>query len=57
METDGGQLEFACYLATQLGKTLAELDEMSAHEFMVWSVYFGRKAQRDEIAMAKSKRG
>lgn len=47
-------LEFDCYLATKLGKTLAELHEMSAAEYATWVVYFGRKAQKQELEMAKA---
>lgn len=31
--------------------------EMSSHEFMRWSVYYGRKAQREELAQKKAEKG
>lgn len=38
--------------------TVAELRErMSAQEWVGWHVYFGRKAQREELEMAKAKGG
>lgn len=30
-------------------------DQMGNDEFIHWSVYYGRKAQRDELAMKKVK--
>jgi hypothetical protein len=37
--------------------TVAELrDRMSGDEFARWAVYQGRKAQREQLAMAKAKR-
>jgi len=47
------ELEFEFYLAQKLGKTVAELRTMSQAEFTGWAVYYGRKAQREELAMAK----
>jgi hypothetical protein len=44
------ELEFEFYLAQKLGKTVAELRQMSQSEFLGWSVYYGRKAQREELA-------
>ncbi|WP_154814578.1 hypothetical protein [Actinophytocola xinjiangensis] len=41
---------FAFFLAEKLGRTVAELDEMSWEEFMRWGVYFGRKAQEQQLA-------
>ena len=38
-------------LAEKLGMTVAQLRaEMSNAEFLAWSVYLGRRAQRDELA-------
>lgn len=49
METT--ELEFEFYLAERLRMTVAELRRrMSQHEFLQWSVYLGRKAQRQELA-------
>lgn len=49
METSP-DLEFEFFLAQKLGRTVAELREMSAREFLGWSVYYARKAQREELA-------
>lgn len=49
MENEDG-VEFSFYLAQKLGRTVEELGQMSNAEFMGWSVYYGRKAQRDELA-------
>jgi hypothetical protein len=38
-------------LADRLSRTVGELREsVSAAEFVAWSVYYGRKAQRTELA-------
>lgn len=50
------ELEFEYYLASKLGKTIAELRQMDAAEFTGWAVYFGRKAQRQQLEMAKTGR-
>jgi hypothetical protein len=47
------ELEFEFFLAQKLGKSVAELRQMSQVEFLGWSVYYGRKAQREELEMAK----
>ena len=52
METNPDQ-EFEHYLAVKLSMTVGELRErMSAEEFMRWSVYYGRLAQREQLAQA-----
>jgi hypothetical protein len=44
-------LEFEYFLARELGMTVARLrHEMSAQEFLEWSIYYGRKGQRAELA-------
>lgn len=44
-------VEFEFYLATQLGMTVGQMrEDMSSDEFMSWSVYYGRKAQREQLA-------
>lgn len=44
-------LEFEFYLAERLGRTVAELRAgMSSEEFGYWSIYYGRKAQRAQLA-------
>jgi hypothetical protein len=49
METT--DLEFEFYLAERLHMTVDTLRRtMSAREFMQWGVYYGRKAQRQELA-------
>jgi hypothetical protein len=54
MESQPG-FEFEFYLAQKLGKTVAELRTMSQTEFLGWSVYYGRKAQREELARAQGR--
>lgn len=57
MEMETTDLEFEYFLAQKLGLTVARLrEEMPAEEYIGWSVYYGRKAQREELAMAKSGR-
>lgn len=52
METNP-EFEFEFYLAEKLGKTIAELREMDHSEFVGWGIYYGRKAQRQQIELAK----
>jgi hypothetical protein len=52
METDP-TLEFEFFLAQKLGRTVAELRQMDNGEFAAWQVYYARKAQREELAMAR----
>ncbi|MCE7008728.1 hypothetical protein LWC34_38845 [Kibdelosporangium philippinense] len=47
---NGDGVEFEFFLAQKLGRTVEELRQMSNREFVWWSVYYGRKAQRDELA-------
>lgn len=49
------ELEFEHLLGEKLGKTVDEIRQMSNEEFVRWSVYYGRKAQRRQIEMAKAK--
>lgn len=45
------ELEMEFFVAEQLKMTVAELRaRMSSEEFLHWAVYFGRKAQRRELA-------
>jgi predicted membrane-bound spermidine synthase len=54
-ETSNG-LEFEFFLAQKLGMTVAALRaEMTNDEFLHWSVYYARKAQREELEMLKSR--
>lgn len=49
METT--DLEFEFFLAERLHMTVGRLRrEMTAREFMQWGVYYGRKAQKRELA-------
>jgi hypothetical protein len=52
-------LEFEHFLCAKLGgMTVEEMRErMSNEEFVRWSVYYGRKAQREELAAKSAKRG
>ncbi len=52
METNP-TLEFEFYLAEKLKRTVAEIREMSADEFVGWSVYYGRIAQKAQLARLK----
>lgn len=53
METDP-TLEFEFFLAAKLGRTVAELRTMSGAEFTGWAVYYGRDAQRKQLASLKA---
>lgn len=47
-------LEFELFLAQKLSMTRDRLrDEMSSEEFLDWQVYYGRKAQRQELEISK----
>lgn len=48
-------IEFEFFLAQKLGRTVAELREMDHAEFVGWGVYYGRKGQREQIAIAKAR--
>jgi hypothetical protein len=48
------ELEFEFFLAQKLGKTVAELQTMSGDEFMRWAIFYGRKRQREELALQKA---
>ncbi len=48
---DDPALEFEYFLAAKLGMTRARLlDEMGALEFVHWSMYYAREAQRRQLA-------
>ncbi len=50
-------LEFEFFLAEKLHMTVRRLrEELTAREYMQWGVYYGRKAQRQEMAAARAKR-
>lgn len=54
METT--DLEFEHYLAQKLGMTVARMRaEMPAAEYLGWTVYYGRLAQRRELEMSKTR--
>lgn len=49
-------LEFEFFLAEKLKKTVAEVrSDMGNDEFVHWAMYFGRKAQRNELAQKGAK--
>lgn len=53
MENEDG-VEFEFFLAQKLGRTVHQLrSEMDNKEFVWWGVYYGRKAQRDELAASR----
>ncbi len=57
MEDDPG-LEFDFYLAQKLGMTVAHMREVMGHdEFVYWSTYYARIAQRRELEHLASKGG
>ena len=53
------ELEFEFFLAEQLGGTTVEelRRRMSNAELLMWSTYYGRKAQNAELAAKKADRG
>lgn len=56
LEMEQGQLEFEFMLAEKLGMTVARMRrDLSVEEFVGWSVYFGRKAQRAEMAQKRGR--
>jgi hypothetical protein len=56
MFQDNPEIEFEYLLAQKLGMTVARLRaEMSQGEFLEWGIYYARKAQREELAIAKAK--
>jgi hypothetical protein len=52
MENDP-TIEFDYFLADRLKCTVAQLHQMDHAEYVGWCVYYGRKAQREQIATAK----
>jgi hypothetical protein len=48
---------FAFFLADRLGKTLAELDDMPASEYIAWSSYHKVKAQQEDLARKAASHG
>lgn len=53
LEMERTDLEFVYFLAQKLGKFAWEIDRMPAAEYIGWSVYYGRKAQKEELAALK----
>ncbi len=50
MEADPA-IEFDHFLARELGMTVGRMRRiMGAAEYVAWGVYYGRKAQREELA-------
>jgi hypothetical protein len=43
-------LEFEFFLAQKLSRTVAELRQMGNDEFVLWTRFYARKAQREELA-------
>ena len=46
-------LEFQYYLAQKLGRTVAELGDLSHDEYLHWGIYYRRLAQRQELEMKR----
>jgi hypothetical protein len=44
------ELEFEFFLGEKLGKTVAEIRAIDNAEFVHWCMYYGRKAQQQELA-------
>ncbi len=48
---ENSSVEFDFYLAEKLGRTVQEMRlSVSNLEYLQWQVYYGRKAQREELA-------
>jgi len=54
-ETDPA-FSFDFFLAEKLGKTIEEIQAMPALRYMQWGIYFGRKAQAQEMAAKRAGR-
>lgn len=49
-------LEFEHFLAQKLAMTVGRMrEEMSAEEYLRWSMFYQREAQRDELAMMRGR--
>jgi hypothetical protein len=52
------ELEFEFFLAQKLGRTVGELRaSLSQEEFLYWGMHYARKAQREELEIARAKGG
>lgn len=49
-------LEFECFLAGELGKTLDEIRQMPNADFLALAMYYTRKAQREQLEHMRSAR-
>lgn len=55
METT--DLEFEFFLARELRMTVQAMrEQMSSEEYVQWTVFYGRKAQREQMASLRSGR-
>ena len=54
LETDGAY-HFDFFLAEKLHLSLEQVRAMPLAQWHEWSIYFGRKAQQRELAMAKAR--
>lgn len=54
LEMETTDLEFEYFLAHELHRTVAEVRQMGCEEYTGWTVYFGRKAQREQLARGGS---
>lgn len=48
---------FAFYLCEKLGRTLADLENMTHAEYAAWSAYYKVKRQQEDLAMKAAKHG
>jgi len=54
-ESSDNDLEFEFSLAAKLHKTVGEMRKlMTNKEYLYWSVYWGRRAQEQELAKQKA---
>jgi hypothetical protein len=48
-------VEFEFFLAEKLGKMVDEIRSMQHIDWVRWTIYYGRKAQRQEMADLKAR--
>lgn len=56
LRMESSDLEFEHYLAEHLGMTVARMRrEMPNDEYVGWAVYYGRKAQRQQMEVERAR--
>jgi hypothetical protein len=53
MEMETGELEFEFFLAEKLGMHVSDVRHMPMADYIGWGVYFGRKAQKQQLAASR----